>query len=187
MRADCGGGFGQEGGVDDQQTDREFISARSSMSIIDDVEARRDARYGVGKWHCDDLWAAKSLPPCAQAYLDVARGPAHGRGRQCPALFATHDGQRVRVVMASRFGDVGISLNLDAETGYSKRVLLPDLTDLSATSDATPNPPPINPHDPDHTRAGMFVYHNCWKCQSGDRPCVNGNPRRCEFPHARND
>ncbi len=49
-----------------------------------------------------------------------------------------------------------------------------------------PSPKP-DPRDPDHSRAGMFVYHNCWKCQSGEKPCVNGNPGRCEFPHARND
>jgi len=44
-----------------------------------------------------------------------------------------------------------------------------------------------DPRDPDHSRTGMFVYHNCWKCQSGEKPCVRGNPGRCEFPHARND
>lgn len=34
---------------------------------------------------------------------------------------------------------------------------------------------------------GMFRDHRCWRCQDGDKPCVAGNPRRCEFPHARND
>ena len=92
-----------------------------------------DARYGVGKWHCDDLWAAKTLPACVQAYLDVARAPAHGHGLNEPPLFATYEGKRVRVVMASRFGDVGITENLHAVSGYNKRVLLPDLTDFSAT------------------------------------------------------
>lgn len=44
-----------------------------------------------------------------------------------------------------------------------------------------------DPRDPDYTRTGMFVLHNCWRCKSGKRPCVRGNPNQCEYPHARND
>lgn len=44
-----------------------------------------------------------------------------------------------------------------------------------------------DPRHPDHLREGIFVYHNCWKCQSGKKPCVAGNPGRCEYPQARND
>ena len=44
-----------------------------------------------------------------------------------------------------------------------------------------------DPRDPDYSRDGIFVYHNCWKCKSGEKPCVVGNPRQCEYPHARND
>lgn len=33
----------------------------------------------------------------------------------------------------------------------------------------------------------MFRCHNCWKCDSGETPCVQGDPSQCEFPHARND
>lgn len=47
--------------------------------------------------------------------------------------------------------------------------------------------PKPDARDPDHTREGMFVYHNCWKCSNGTKPCVHGNPHRCEYPHARND
>jgi len=36
-------------------------------------------------------------------------------------------------------------------------------------------------------KSGMFIDHSCWRCHDGARPCVNGEPRRCEFPHARND
>lgn len=40
-------------------------------------------------------------------------------------------------------------------------------------------------HNPQHP---MFLDHNCWKCGSGDRPCVHrGGPSQCEYPHARND
>jgi len=37
------------------------------------------------------------------------------------------------------------------------------------------------------TKTGMFVLHSCWKCNDGEKPCVVGNPRQCEYPHARND
>lgn len=45
----------------------------------------------------------------------------------------------------------------------------------------------IDPRDPDHTKEGMFVLHNCWKCQNGKKPCVEGRPTQCSYPHARND
>lgn len=45
----------------------------------------------------------------------------------------------------------------------------------------------IDPRDPDYSQEGMFVLHNCWKCQNGAARCVSGNPRQCEYPHARND
>ena len=41
--------------------------------------------------------------------------------------------------------------------------------------------------DPDPSRKGIFRDHNCWKCGDGARPCANGLPNRCEYPHARND
>jgi hypothetical protein len=43
------------------------------------------------------------------------------------------------------------------------------------------------PRDPDPSREGIFRDHNCYRCQSGEKPCVAGNPRQCEYPHARND
>ena len=39
-------------------------------------------------------------------------------------------GTTVKIVMASRFGDVGITENLDAEQGYGARVSLEALTNL---------------------------------------------------------
>jgi len=44
-----------------------------------------------------------------------------------------------------------------------------------------------DPRDPDHSRIGIFVYHNCSRCADGALPCVQGNPNRCDIPHARND
>lgn len=40
---------------------------------------------------------------------------------------------------------------------------------------------------PDYSRTGIFVDHNCWRCQSGKLPCVQRSPSQCEHPHARND
>ena len=42
-------------------------------------------------------------------------------------------GTKVKIVMASRFGDVGITDNLTAEHGYAARVTLDKLSDLAAT------------------------------------------------------
>ena len=44
-----------------------------------------------------------------------------------------------------------------------------------------------DPRGPDHSRIGMFVLHNCARCDSGKMPCVSGNPSQCEYPHARNE
>ncbi|MFA7308374.1 MAG: hypothetical protein WC026_17085 [Hyphomicrobium sp.] len=45
----------------------------------------------------------------------------------------------------------------------------------------------LDPRDPDLSRPGIFRDHNCYRCDSGKKPCVVGNPSRCEYPHARND
>jgi len=45
----------------------------------------------------------------------------------------------------------------------------------------------VDPRDPDYSRIGMFVLHNCARCDDGKKPCVIGNPSQCEYPHARND
>lgn len=44
-----------------------------------------------------------------------------------------------------------------------------------------------DPRDPDYSRPGFFADHNCWKCRNGQQSCVRGDPRCCEYPHARND
>ena len=43
----------------------------------------------------------------------------------------------------------------------------------------------VNAAEP--AKTGMFVLHSCWKCDDGAEQCVQGHPRQCEFPHARND
>ncbi len=44
-----------------------------------------------------------------------------------------------------------------------------------------------DPRDPDHSREGIFVYHDCYRCEHGKKPCVQGGPHRCDNPRARND
>lgn len=97
--------------------------------------------------HCDDYiddamqpfvlrrflhWArlpavCKYLPaPEHEDYVDEELRPFIWR-RPAPKLFADFEGRRVRVTMASRFGDVGISRDLTGDGGYFKRVAVEDL------------------------------------------------------------
>lgn len=84
--------------------------------------------------HCDDYIEDVEQPECLRAFLDYARSPAHGMLREGkrPRLFADYAGKRVRVVMASRFGDVGITSDLSAEHGYDKRVAVSSLDNFGA-------------------------------------------------------
>lgn len=98
-----------------------------------DHDAEMRAKYGED-WHCDD-WHEKRLgPPCVAAYLEWARARAHGAfEKNKPALYADHPEMgRVRVVMASRFGDVGITAKLTDARGYERRVMLGALTKFAA-------------------------------------------------------
>jgi hypothetical protein len=47
--------------------------------------------------------------------------------------------------------------------------------------------PRLDPRDPDYSRSGVFVDHNCYVCDSGKKPCVKSNPRDCDTLRARND
>lgn len=102
--------------------------------------------------HCDDYIEDPTQPECLRRFLDYHRLPASAKypttdkafnaemeerlgcpmwRDPVPALFADHAGRRVRVVMASRFGDVGITKNLDAEHGYDVRVAVEDLSNFA--------------------------------------------------------
>ena len=85
--------------------------------------------------HCDTFADDPSSPEALRKYLDFARAPAHGLllPQPHPRLFADHEGRRVRVTMASRFGDVGITTDHDAEMGYELRVLVRQLSNFSDT------------------------------------------------------
>lgn len=82
--------------------------------------------------HCDDYIDDEGAHPALRAYLDRARSPGHGMTspEPFPRLFADHSGSRVRVVMASRMGDVGITTVLTAEYGYEARVSVGELSNF---------------------------------------------------------
>ena len=40
---------------------------------------------------------------------------------------------------------------------------------------------------PANQQSAIFRDHNCWKCRDGTKPCAQGHPHRCEYPHAKND
>lgn len=87
--------------------------------------------------HCDDYIDDPTQPECLRKFLDYSRAPAHGslRDEPKPKLFATFEGKRVRVTMASRFGDVGITSDLSRKYGYESRVSVEQLSDFSATGE----------------------------------------------------
>jgi hypothetical protein len=98
--------------------------------------------------HCDDYIDDETQPAVLRKFLDRARQPAHGHMSKepFPNLFATYNdddcgdivrGSRVRGVMASRMGDVGITLDLGADHGYQVRTFVSWLSDFSDTPAAT--------------------------------------------------
>lgn len=82
---------------------------------------------------CDRYIDDPAAHPALRRYLAFARAPAHGQllPRPHPRLFADYEGKRVRVTMASRLGDVGVTTDLDAELGYERRVLVRQLGNFS--------------------------------------------------------
>lgn len=104
--------------------------------IEDYMKAHDEAlneHFGEKKWHCDDLYDAKALPDCVMAFLRVARAPAVEKWQmEQPPLYADFKRKRVRVTMASRLGDVGITEHLNCDHGYSDRVYLPELFNFGA-------------------------------------------------------
>jgi hypothetical protein len=85
--------------------------------------------------HCDNYIDDFTCNDAARWFLFIERLPAttrilaHQNGVN-PRLFADHDGKRVRVVMASCLGDVGITERLDSDTGYAKRVFVEQLSNF---------------------------------------------------------
>lgn len=96
--------------------------------------------------HCDDYIRDKTQPKCLRKFLLYHRIPAAWKIMRwrwgepvCYATFVEPKGpggkkpkrRRVRLVMASRLGDVGITADLSAERGYTWRVAVEDLSEFS--------------------------------------------------------
>ena len=87
--------------------------------------------------HCDELIDDEKQPLCLRRFLRYKRWPAiyqcraYRLGVKEPQLFADYGLRRVKVVMASRFGDVGITGDLTAEYGYNVRVAVESLKNFS--------------------------------------------------------
>lgn len=96
-------------------------------------------KEGAAPIHCDEYVDSPSANPSLRWFLFIERLPAvlkclvRERGIPEPRLFADYRGARVRVVMASRFGDVGITYDLAADRGYSARVAVQDLSNFAET------------------------------------------------------
>ena len=93
-------------------------------------------KLDVSEGHCDDYIDDFRSPICLRWWLFVNRLAAIHKALAeesgvAPKLFADYEGDRVRCVMASRLGDIGITRKLDAERGYEKRLLVRDLTNFS--------------------------------------------------------
>jgi hypothetical protein len=87
---------------------------------------------------CDEYAESFSGHPAARWFIFYNRLPATLRAlmvQRCPepVLYADHGNERVRVVMASRLGDLGVTRNLNAETGYERRVMICELSNFSET------------------------------------------------------
>lgn len=110
---------------DDACDDASPGDIEETLDVADEIFACED--------DCDRYIDDPDAHPALRRYLAFARAPAHGQllPRPHPRLFADYEGQRVRVTMASRFGDVGITTDLSAELGYDRRVLVRQLGNFS--------------------------------------------------------
>jgi hypothetical protein len=108
------------------------------------VESEKQMDLVTGTFvHVDEYIEDKAQPECLRVFLDRARMPGHGMHEKTPypKLFATYIGEdwrgytkgdRVRVTMASRMGDVGVTKNMSQDFGYEIRCPVDYLTDFSA-------------------------------------------------------
>jgi len=112
-----------------------------TSEILNDFTVSSNCDYPSFK-HCDDYIEDADQPKCLRSFLRYCRWPAHIQlraerlGIKKPPLFADwqrYKGKkkRVRVVMASRFGDVGITRDFKAESGYDWRVPVEMLSNFS--------------------------------------------------------
>jgi len=79
--------------------------------------------------HKPDTWTHRYAK--LRAPLKMSHFTGWVRGAETWREVDLEAGHAVKIVMVSRFGDVGITENLTAETGYGARVCLCDLYDYT--------------------------------------------------------
>lgn len=126
------------------------IETRNSRYLLVGPEQR--AWPHERRAHVDDVVEDEAYPDCLRTFLRYHRLPAclkaPGEDREkikkyvleeewpyiwtdpAPRCFADYNGYRVRLTMASRLGDVGISPMLEGNSGYRERVSLADLSNF---------------------------------------------------------
>jgi hypothetical protein len=86
--------------------------------------------------HCDSYIRDKTQPMCLRRFLLYHRIPAYWQFKRwrwpTPTLFADWNNKRVRVTMASRFGDVGVTDEPEPHS-YRWRVPIEHLSNFSET------------------------------------------------------
>lgn len=92
--------------------------------------------------HCEDAIDdyRSDYPDCVKWFIFVKRLRPDLRNLAeriagNPKLFADYQGKRVRITMASRLGDLGITEDLES-TNYQDRVTIDKLTNFSDGKDA---------------------------------------------------
>lgn len=90
------------------------------------------------EYHCDRFDTAFGWPLCLRWWLFIERANAcckmiarSALGDDYPIVYAKYEGGWVRLVMASRFGDIGITKDLDADHGYFARVTVNQLSEFT--------------------------------------------------------
>jgi hypothetical protein len=83
--------------------------------------------------HRPDTWPYKFARLKSVGEMNHYTGKWEGNEPQFEKV-AVNAGQLVKIVMVSRFGDVGITENLTADVGYGMRVQLDDLYDFQETT-----------------------------------------------------
>ena len=86
--------------------------------------------------HCESFISRESFPNCLRWWLLYNTLPAVDKHlfkqyAKEPILWAKYNGEWVKLLMASRLGDVGITNNLDATHGYTDRVHIEELLDFT--------------------------------------------------------
>ena len=111
---------------------RFVVPEKDTHDLIVQADKELDEKFGKHKWHCDDIYDKDpNINIHVKNYLTYARAPGHGYGLDSVSLYADYKGNRVRVVVASRLGDVGVTYDLTKEQGYHRRVYLPELSNFS--------------------------------------------------------